>query len=184
MDSRPLQPGNAVARGRCVHHPPRLAFRVCRGDEAARDSRIPFECITRADRLNERVAATLAELGCFRVWIGSESGSQRILDAMQRGVTVEQVRNAVRLCKTNGIQTGMFLMWGYEGEEMEDIEATVSTSRHAGPMFFSPPFLIRSKARHTSSVSPVGFARRMGAKHRSGLPHQGSALAGVLSICR
>src|SRR6202043_2566979 len=53
---------------------------------------IPFECITRADRLNPAVAATLAELGCFRVWIGSESGSQRILDSMQRGVKVEQVR--------------------------------------------------------------------------------------------
>ena len=61
---------------------------------------IPFECITRADRVNEAVAQTLAELRCFRVWIGSESGSQRILDAMQRGVTVQQVRSAVRLCKS------------------------------------------------------------------------------------
>src|SRR5581483_2760930 len=51
---------------------------------------IPFECITRADRLNPRVAQALADLGCFRVWIGSESGSQRVLDAMQRGVKVEQ----------------------------------------------------------------------------------------------
>jgi len=87
---------------------------------------IPFECITRADRVNERVAHTLAQLGCFRVWIGSESGSQKILDAMQRGVTVEQVRSAVRLCKANGIETGMFLMWGYDGEEIEDIEETVA----------------------------------------------------------
>jgi radical SAM superfamily enzyme YgiQ (UPF0313 family) len=86
---------------------------------------IPFECITRADRLNDRVAETLAELRCFRIWIGSESGSQRILDAMQRGVTVEQVRTAVHLCKSRGIQTGMFLMWGYDGEDIEDIEQTV-----------------------------------------------------------
>ncbi len=79
---------------------------------------IPFECITRADRLNEKVVETLARLGCFRVWIGSESGSQRILDAMQRGVTISQVRSAVHQCKSHGIQTGMFLMWGYEGEEI------------------------------------------------------------------
>jgi anaerobic magnesium-protoporphyrin IX monomethyl ester cyclase len=98
-----------------------------------RQIRIPFECITRADRVNEKIAATLAELGCFRVWIGSESGSQRILDAMQRGVTVEQVRDAVRLAKANGIQTGMFLMWGYEGEEIEDIEATVEHVRRCRP---------------------------------------------------
>ncbi|HEY2019098.1 MAG TPA: radical SAM protein [Bryobacteraceae bacterium] len=89
-----------------------------------RGLRVPFECITRADRLNARVAAQLAELGCFRVWIGSESGSQRILDAMERGVTVAQVRDAVSHLKASGIQTGMFFMWGYEGEDLSDIEAT------------------------------------------------------------
>jgi len=94
---------------------------------------VPFECITRADRLNDAVAETLAGLGCFRVWIGSESGSQRILDAMQRGVTIAQVQNAVRLCKQNGIQTGMFLMWGYEGEEIEDIQATVEHVKQCRP---------------------------------------------------
>ncbi len=98
-----------------------------------RNIQVPFECITRADRVNERVAETLAALGCFRVWIGSESGSQRILDAMERGVTVEQVQKAVRLCKANGIQTGMFLMWGYEGEEIEDVEATVEHARRCRP---------------------------------------------------
>jgi len=97
---------------------------------------IPFECITRADRLNPVVAETLADLGCFRVWIGSESGSQRILDAMQRGVKVEQVREAVSLCKQNGIQTGMFLMWGYEGEDLADIEATVDHVKQCRPDVF------------------------------------------------
>ena len=101
-----------------------------------RGLRIPFECITRADRLNARVAETLAELGCFRVWIGSESGSQRILDAMQRGVTVSQVQEAIRLCHAHGIQTGMFLMWGYEGEELTDIEATVEHVKASQPDVF------------------------------------------------
>lgn len=97
---------------------------------------IPFECITRADRLNARVAETLASLGCYRVWIGSESGSQRILNAMQRGVTVQQVQDAVALCKQNGIQTGMFLMWGYDGEEIADIEATVTHVKQCRPDVF------------------------------------------------
>jgi radical SAM superfamily enzyme YgiQ (UPF0313 family) len=97
---------------------------------------IPFECITRADRFNARMAETLAQLGCFRIWIGSESGSQRILDAMQRGVKVEQVREAVSLCKQHGIQTGMFLMWGYEGEEISDIEATVDHVKTCRPDVF------------------------------------------------
>jgi len=97
---------------------------------------IPFECITRADRVNERIVETLAELGCFRVWIGSESGSQRILDAMQRGVRVEQVREAVRLLRAQGIETGMFLMWGYDGEELSDIEATVEHVKLCRPDVF------------------------------------------------
>lgn len=98
--------------------------------------RIPFECITRADRMNERIAELLAELGCMRVWIGSESGSQRILDAMERGVTVSQVRSAVASCKRLGIETGMFLMWGYEGEDIDDIEATVDHLKACRPDFF------------------------------------------------
>ncbi|MGE5204621.1 MAG: B12-binding domain-containing radical SAM protein [Chlamydiota bacterium] len=97
---------------------------------------VPFECITRADRLNEKVADTLAELRCFRVWIGSESGSQRILDAMERGVKVEQVQQAMALCRARGIQTGMFLMWGYPGEELEDIFATVEHVKRSQPDVF------------------------------------------------
>jgi anaerobic magnesium-protoporphyrin IX monomethyl ester cyclase len=97
---------------------------------------VPFECISRADRLNEESADLLAELGCFRLWIGSESGSQRILDAMERGVTVKQVQTAVELCKARGIQTGMFLMWGYEGEELEDIEATIEHVKRSDPDVF------------------------------------------------
>lgn len=106
------------------------------GELKRRGIRIPFECITRADRMNEPIAATLGEMGCMRVWIGSESGSQRILDAMQRGVTVEQVQTAVGLCRKHGIETGMFLMWGYEGEEIRDIEATVEHVRTCKPDIF------------------------------------------------
>ena len=101
-----------------------------------RGLRIPFECITRADRMNARMAETLAELGCFRVWIGSESGSQKILDAMQRGVRVDQVRESVRLLREQGIETGMFLMWGYEGEDLVDIEATVEHVKTCRPDVF------------------------------------------------
>jgi anaerobic magnesium-protoporphyrin IX monomethyl ester cyclase len=90
-----------------------------------RSLHIPFECISRADRLNAEMLDLLAELGCFRVWIGSESGSQRILDAMDRGVKVEQVQQAIALTRERGIESGMFLMWGYEGEELDDIEATI-----------------------------------------------------------
>jgi len=106
------------------------------GELKRRGLKLPFECISRADRLNLQVVETLAEMGCFRVWIGSESGSQRILDAMERGVTVEQVQTAVALCRSAGIQTGMFLMWGYEGEELSDIEDTVEHVKKTDPDIF------------------------------------------------
>lgn len=98
--------------------------------------RLPFECISRADRLTPQIVETLAEMGCFRLWIGSESGSQRVLDAMERGVTVEEVQRAVSLCRSHGIQSGMFLMWGYEGEELSDIEATVHHVKRTDPDIF------------------------------------------------
>jgi radical SAM superfamily enzyme YgiQ (UPF0313 family) len=97
----------------------------------------PFETITRADRLQNTAAVQLLkQLGCYRVWIGSESGSQRILDAMERGVSVEEVRVSTRLAQAHGIQVGMFLMWGYEGEDLEDIAATVEHVKLSNPDVF------------------------------------------------
>lgn len=94
---------------------------------------ISYECITRADRMNEDVVRSLAATGCRRLWIGSESGSQRILDAMSRRVRVEQVQAMTHLAQRHGIQVGMFIMLGYTGETHEDIEATVQHVRTARP---------------------------------------------------
>jgi anaerobic magnesium-protoporphyrin IX monomethyl ester cyclase len=101
-----------------------------------RGVRIPFECISRADRLNEDVVKTLAEMGCFRLWNGSESGSQRVLDAMQRKVQVADVQAKTRLLKQYGIETGMFIMLGYEGEEIRDLEETVEHLKKSNPDIF------------------------------------------------
>jgi anaerobic magnesium-protoporphyrin IX monomethyl ester cyclase len=106
------------------------------GEMRRRRLRIPFECISRADRLNAEMLDLLAELGCFRIWIGSESGSQRILDSMDRGVKVEQVQQAVAMTRERGIESGMFLMWGYEGEELDDIEATIKHVSISKPDIF------------------------------------------------
>jgi anaerobic magnesium-protoporphyrin IX monomethyl ester cyclase len=102
----------------------------------ARGVRIPFECISRADRLDEDVIKALAEMGCFRLWNGSESGSQRVLDAMLRKVQVEDVQAKTRLLQQYGIQAGMFIMLGYDGEEIEDIEATVDHLKKSNPDVF------------------------------------------------
>ena len=102
-----------------------------------RKLRVPYECITRADRLNEHVAALLKRSGCFRVWIGAESGSQKVLDAMDRRVTVEEVGDMIRLCKRTGIETGTFIMLGYPGETEADIIATIDHLKRSDPDHFT-----------------------------------------------
>jgi anaerobic magnesium-protoporphyrin IX monomethyl ester cyclase len=99
--------------------------------------RIRYECITRADRMNDRIVQLLAQTGCVRVWIGAESGSQRILDAMQRQVKVEQVTAMIRAASHAGIQTGTFLMLGYPGETEADIVATQRYLSEARPDHFT-----------------------------------------------
>ena len=101
-----------------------------------RNLKFPFECISRADRINDRIADTLAEMACYRLWIGAESGSQRILDAMQRKTNVADVQAKTRLLQQRGIEVGMFIMLGYEGEEVSDIEATVEHLKESNPDVF------------------------------------------------
>ena len=102
----------------------------------ARGLRIPFECISRADRIDEAVADALAEMGCYRLWIGAESGSQRILDAMKRKADIADVQAKTKLLQARGIQVGMFIMLGYDGEDVSDIEATVDHLKTSNPDVF------------------------------------------------
>ena len=79
---------------------------------------------------------TLAEMGCYRLWIGAESGSQRILDAMQRKVSVDQVQDTAARLRRRGIEVGMFIMLGYDGEQMSDLRATVDHLKRSAPDVF------------------------------------------------
>lgn len=94
---------------------------------------LPFECISRADRFDEEMAVLLKDLGCYRVWFGAESGSQRILDAMSRGVTRAEIADATRWCQKHGLQAGYFVMFGYPGEELQDIYETIAFVRDHQP---------------------------------------------------
>ena len=99
-----------------------------------RGGRIPFKSLNRADLLlRDGEVDALARAGARTVWIGAESGSQRILDAMEKGTTVEQIRAATRALQTAGIEVGWFLQFGYPGEEREDIERTLQLVRDEQP---------------------------------------------------
>jgi len=97
------------------------------------DAVIPFKCLQRADLVNEKTAFALAKAGCKTVWIGAESGSQKILDAMDKGDTVEDIYNAARLLRANEIEVGFFLQFGYPGEMWEDVQKTLKMVRECAP---------------------------------------------------
>lgn len=99
-----------------------------------RDARIPFKCLNRADLLlRDGNVEALAQAGCEIVWMGAESGSQKVLDAMEKGIRVEQIREATERLHGAGIRVAFFLQFGYPGEELEDIEATFDLVRECVP---------------------------------------------------
>ena len=79
----------------------------------------------------------LKEGGCFRVWFGAESGSQKVIDLMDRRVDVNQVRDMIRLTKNYGIETGTFIMLGYPGETETDIKDTIHHLKESNPDHFT-----------------------------------------------
>jgi anaerobic magnesium-protoporphyrin IX monomethyl ester cyclase len=94
---------------------------------------VPFTIQLRADLVSARMAAALASAGCREVWLGAESGSQKILDAMNKGTRVHEIHHARRLLAAAGIRVGFFLQLGYLGEDLDDILATRRLVEEARP---------------------------------------------------
>ncbi len=89
--------------------------------------RVRYKIQSRADLLlQENYVADLARSGCTSVWMGAESGSQKILDAMDKGITVDEIRTATLLLKKHKIKPSFFIQFGYLGEEMVDIDQTIA----------------------------------------------------------
>jgi anaerobic magnesium-protoporphyrin IX monomethyl ester cyclase len=87
---------------------------------------LSFKIQSRVDLLlQENYITALARSGCKDVWVGAESGSQKILDAMDKGTKVEQIYEATRLLKKHHIRPSFFLQFGYPGETKDDIDKTI-----------------------------------------------------------
>ncbi len=95
---------------------------------------IPFKCLSRVDLLlRTGEIDALRQAGCQTVWVGAESGSQKILDAMEKGTRVDQIRETRQRLKQAGIRVGFFLQFGYPGETREDIRKTFQLVRDLIP---------------------------------------------------
>jgi radical SAM superfamily enzyme YgiQ (UPF0313 family) len=87
---------------------------------------LKFKIQSRADLLvQEKYVDSLAKAGCDNVWMGAESGSQKILDAMDKGITVNEIADATKLLKAHGIKPSFFIQFGYPGEDFKDIMQTI-----------------------------------------------------------
>lgn len=102
-----------------------------------RDAAVPFECLSRVDLLDADIVRWLKEAGCRRIALGAESGSQRVLDAMTKGTTVDQIHRAAELCREADIETYFYMMVGYPGEDWDDLQRSAAMLRETRPDDFS-----------------------------------------------
>ena len=105
-----------------------FANEVCRSGAV-----IPFKMQSRCDLMTRDSVAALRRAGCAEVWMGAESGSQRILDAMEKGISVADIYKARENLRVEGIRACFFLQFGYPGEEWIEIKETIRMVREAGP---------------------------------------------------
>ena len=98
------------------------------------DARLPFKSLQRVDLiLKGGTIDALRRAGAQRIWMGAESGSQKILDAMEKGTQVEDIYEAARRLHAAGIQVGFFLQFGYPGESRQDVDKTLQMVRDCRP---------------------------------------------------
>src|SRR2546426_24622 len=98
-----------------------------------RAAALPFKMQSRVNLMTEETAGALKRAGCTEVWMGVESGSQKILDAMDKGTRVEQAPTARENLQRQGIRACFFLQFGYPGETWEHIQKTIQLVRQTRP---------------------------------------------------
>jgi len=97
------------------------------------DAAIPFKMQSRCDLMTRDSVGALARAGCVEVWMGAESGSQRILDAMDKGLRLESIYEARENLRRHGIRACFFIQFGYPGEGWKEIQETVRMVRDTRP---------------------------------------------------
>jgi radical SAM superfamily enzyme YgiQ (UPF0313 family) len=97
------------------------------------DCAVPFKVQARADLISAETSRNLKRSGCAEVWMGVESGSQGVLDAMEKGLLVEHVISAREHLRREDIRTCYFLQLGYPGERWADLQKTIALVRETRP---------------------------------------------------
>ena len=92
-----------------------------------------WDCITRANLVDEELLKKMKEAGCWGIHFGVEGGTQKLMDAVQKDTTLEIVRDAFKWCKELGIETRGYFMVGMPGSKTEDDEVTIAFAKELNP---------------------------------------------------
>ena len=98
-----------------------------------RDAVLPFYLIGRPETLTAELCHDLRRAGCYRMYVSAESGAEHVLEAMDKGTTVAEIKRGAGLLRDAGIELGVFVMLGYPGEELADVHATLQMLRELTP---------------------------------------------------
>ena len=99
----------------------------------SKELKLSYECLGRVDEITEEKAEILSKTGCRLIWFGAESGSQRVLDSMNKGIKVESISRARELIRKQKIPVGFFIMLGYPPEDKSDVSKTVELVKNTKP---------------------------------------------------
>ena len=97
------------------------------------DAAVPFKMQSRVDLMTADTVRALHRAGCAEVWMGAESGSQKILTSMDKGTRVDQIAMARENLRQEGIRACYFLQFGYPGETWQDIQQTIALVHDTRP---------------------------------------------------
>lgn len=117
------------------------AEKIC--DEILRRQiKIIWSCTTRVDLINEKLLRKMKAAGCWLISYGVESGSQKILNAINKGFTVKQAVSTFNLTRKIGIRTLGYFMVGLPNETKETIKETIDLAKELKPDFVSWGILV------------------------------------------
>ena len=126
-----------------------------------RRAAVPFKMQSRVDLMSAETVQALHRAGCIEVWMGVESGSQKILTAMDKGTRVDQVAVARESLRKEGIRACYFLQFGYPGENWQDIQKTIALgSRHSPRRYWRLCLLPSYPGQGSSIASAPNWARK------------------------
>ena len=134
---------------------PRRVIEIC--SEIVRlGLKLTWNCNARADTASDELFAAMKAAGCERVLLGAESGSQRMLDAMKKGITVEQIRRAVALARKHRMRITCAFVLGTPGETRETAEETYRLMMELDPDYVMFSVLVPSVGSELFDAAVAG----------------------------